>query len=61
MTREVPESHPLHRLFRGLTESTFLTELGIGDPFVGPASQRVVERCLLDRQEPLHGAFRPGR
>lgn len=32
MTREVPESHPLHRLFRGLTESTFMTELGIGDP-----------------------------
>ncbi len=32
MTRRVPESHPLHRLFRGLTEHTFLTELGIGDP-----------------------------
>ncbi len=32
MTREIPESHPLHRLFRGLTESTFLSELGIGDP-----------------------------
>jgi hypothetical protein len=32
MTRDLPESHPLHRLFRGLTESTFLTELGIGDP-----------------------------
>jgi hypothetical protein len=32
MTREVPESHPLHRLFRGLTEWTFLTELGIADP-----------------------------
>jgi hypothetical protein len=31
-TREIPESHPLHRLFRGLTEHTFLTELGIGDP-----------------------------
>jgi hypothetical protein len=28
----IPESHPLHRLFRGLTESTFMTELGIGDP-----------------------------
>ena len=27
-----PKSHPLHRLFRGLTESTFMTELGIGDP-----------------------------
>jgi hypothetical protein len=32
MTRDLPESHPLHRLFRGLTETTFLTELGIGDP-----------------------------
>jgi hypothetical protein len=32
MTRPIPESHPLHRLFRGITEQTFLTELGIGDP-----------------------------
>ena len=32
MTRAIPESHPLHRLFRGLTEHTFMTELGIGDP-----------------------------
>jgi hypothetical protein len=31
-TRMIPESHPLHRLFRGLTESTFMAELGIGDP-----------------------------
>ncbi len=31
-TRALPETHPLHRLFRGLTESTFLDELGIGDP-----------------------------
>jgi hypothetical protein len=30
--RAVPESHPLHRLFRGLTEYTFMNELGIGDP-----------------------------
>lgn len=28
----IPEAHPLHRLFRGLTESTFMEELGIGDP-----------------------------
>jgi hypothetical protein len=28
----IPESHPLHRLFRGITEHTFLNELGIGDP-----------------------------
>src|SRR5206468_2157161 len=32
MTREFPESHPLHRLFRGMTEQTFMAELGIGDP-----------------------------
>lgn len=31
-SRPIPESHPLHRLFRGLTEHTFHTELGIGDP-----------------------------
>jgi hypothetical protein len=31
-TQPIPESHPLHRLFRGLTESTFMSELGIGDP-----------------------------
>lgn len=28
----ISESHPLHRMFRGLTESTFLAELGLGDP-----------------------------
>ena len=27
-----PKSHPLHRLFRGLTEYAFMNELGIGDP-----------------------------
>jgi hypothetical protein len=32
MTREIPENHPLHRMFRGLTEYTFQAELGIGDP-----------------------------
>ncbi len=32
MTRLIPESHPLNRLFRGLTETTFMDELGIGDP-----------------------------
>ena len=30
--RAVRESHPLHRLFRGLTEYAFMNELGIGDP-----------------------------
>jgi hypothetical protein len=32
MTRMIPESHPLHRMFRGLTEHTFQSELGIADP-----------------------------
>lgn len=32
MTRDVPETHPLHRLFRGITENTFQAELGIADP-----------------------------
>jgi hypothetical protein len=32
MAREVSETHPLVRLFRGLTESTFQGELGIADP-----------------------------
>ena len=31
-SRAIPESHPLHRLFRGLTEYAFMNELGIGDP-----------------------------
>jgi hypothetical protein len=31
-SRAIPESHPLHRLFRGLTEHAFMNELGIGDP-----------------------------
>ena len=32
MPREIPEGHSLHRLFRGLTEATFGSELGIIDP-----------------------------
>jgi hypothetical protein len=32
MTREVAESHPLCRMFRGLAEHTFMAELGIADP-----------------------------
>jgi hypothetical protein len=31
-SRAIPASHALHRLFRGLTEYAFMTELGIGDP-----------------------------
>ncbi len=32
MAREIPDSHPLLRLFRGITEFTFEAELGIADP-----------------------------
>lgn len=32
MTSRIPESHPLRRLFQGLTEQTFQAELGIADP-----------------------------
>ena len=32
MTHEIVESHPLHRLFRGITEYTFAAELGVADP-----------------------------
>jgi hypothetical protein len=53
MTRSVPESHPLHRLFRGLTESTFLSELGIGDPhLVGYVAD------LLARFVPSQGVWK---
>ena len=31
-SRTISESHPLHRMFRGLTEYAFMNELGIGDP-----------------------------
>jgi len=40
----ISESHPLHRLFRGLTESTFMMELGVGDPsLVGYVSNLLAE------------------
>ncbi|MEW4567579.1 hypothetical protein AB1L88_06890 [Tautonia sp. JC769] len=32
MTRDVSDRHPLHRMFRGMTENTFQAELGIADP-----------------------------
>jgi len=53
MMRVLPESHPLDRLFRGLTEHTFLTELGIGDPkLVGYVAG------LLARFVPEEGVWR---
>ncbi len=39
-SRGIPVSHPLHRMFRGLTEYAFMNELGIGDPsLVGYVSE----------------------
>lgn len=32
MEHSLPPSHPLHRLFQGMTEATFCSELGIADP-----------------------------
>jgi hypothetical protein len=53
MTSPLAHDHPLHRLFRGLTEHTFLAELGIGDPrLVGYVSD------LLVRFVPSEGVWR---
>jgi hypothetical protein len=50
--RAIPESHPLHRLFRGLTEYAFMNELGIGDPsLVGYVAE------LLASFVPSHGVW----
>jgi hypothetical protein len=52
-SRAIPESHPLHRLFRGLTEYAFMNELGIGDPrLVGYVAQ------LLASFVPVDGVWR---
>lgn len=32
MTQRIPDTHPLTRMFRGITEYTFATELGVADP-----------------------------
>lgn len=32
--KPIPEEHPLHRLFKGLVESTFYTEMGVCDPYL---------------------------
>jgi hypothetical protein len=49
MTRPIPEAHPLHRLFRGLTEHAFLDELGIGDPkLVGYVAALLVRFVPMD-------------
>jgi hypothetical protein len=53
MTERIPESHPLRRLFHGLTEHTFQTELGIADV-------RLVEYVaqLLARFVPSEGVWK---
>jgi hypothetical protein len=50
--RAIPESHSLHRLFRGLTEYAFMSELGIGDPsLVGYVAE------MLASFVPSHGVW----
>lgn len=52
MTRVVSDTHVLSRLFRGMTEWTFMNELGIGDPgLVGYVSD------LLTRFVPSEGVW----
>jgi hypothetical protein len=46
MPRDVPESHPLQRLFRGLTEHTFQAELGIADPSLVGYVARLLARFV---------------
>lgn len=59
MTREISQSHPLHRLFRGLAEHTFMAELGIGDPglvgYVANLLARFVPSDSLWRIRDAHG------
>lgn len=58
MAHRIPEGHPLRRLFCGLTEHTFMAELGIAD---APLVDYVAE--LLARFVPAEGvwAMRDGR
>lgn len=53
MSHPFAESHPLMRLFRGLTEATFLSELGIAEP---PLIDYVAE--LLARFVPAESVWR---
>lgn len=57
MARGLPEAHPLHRLFRGLTETTFLDELGIGDPgLVGYVADLLARFVACSEIWKVHGA-----
>ena len=72
-SRAIPESHPLHRLFRGLTEYAFMNELGIGDPplvgyvaellasFVPSQSRLATPRRARPAAEPSYGDDRRSR
>ena len=61
--RAIPESHPLHRLFRGLTEYAFMNELGIGDPsLVGYVAELLAsfvpsQACLATSRRPRSPAY----
>jgi hypothetical protein len=58
-TSIVPPSHPLMRLFRGLTECTFMSELGIADPplvgYVADLLVRFVPSDNIWRVRDVHG------
>ncbi len=57
MGHHLPESHPLHRLFRGLTEHAFLSELGIGDPrLVGYVADLLARFVPIENLYPLRDA-----
>jgi hypothetical protein len=52
--RRIAESHPLHRLFRGLTEHTMHAELGLGDPeIVGYVAGLLVRFVHADAGSPV--------
>lgn len=55
MTRDVPERHPLSRMFRGITENTFQVELGIADPrLVGYVASLLARFVPLQSVFPIH-------
>jgi hypothetical protein len=55
----LPPEHPLRRLFAGLTEQTFLTTLGIGDPhlvdYLSALLSRFVHVDAIYRLRNAHG------
>ena len=57
----VPASHPLRRLFAGLTEQTFLAQLGIGDPslidYLSELLSRFIHMDVVYRLKNSRGDF----